>query len=220
MNRLQRAAVLAELADKLTAHGSWCGETQVQKAVYLLQELLNARLDYDFILYKHGPFSFDLRDDLTGLRADGLFELQSRHTSYGPTLVTTPAVHRVKDTFKVTMSRFSKPVEFIAAAVGDKGVVELERLGTALYVTREDASRTRVEERAARLCELKPHVTLQTAHWMTSLWQAVQHVAPNGVEARRLRRVLGASTFLGRRYRRAAGRSVDALMRSLVRHDS
>jgi hypothetical protein len=30
MNRLQRAALLTELADKLRQQGSWCGETHLQ----------------------------------------------------------------------------------------------------------------------------------------------------------------------------------------------
>ena len=35
-------------------------------------------LGYDFTLYKHGPFSFDLRDDIHALRADGLLDLEPR----------------------------------------------------------------------------------------------------------------------------------------------
>lgn len=162
MKRLQRAAVLAQLADKLAEQGSWCGETHMQKAVYLLQELADAKLGYDFILYKHGPFSFELRDDITGLCADGLFELRSREP-YGPTFVTTPVAQQLRDNFKVTIAQFSKQVGTVAEVIGDKGVVELERIATALFVTLEDTSRSGVEDRADRLTELKPHVKRQEA---------------------------------------------------------
>src|SRR6266545_4036200 len=66
MKRLQRAALLTELVEQMRAHDSWCGETHLQKATYFLQELLDVEMDYDFVLYKHGPFSFDLRDELGG----------------------------------------------------------------------------------------------------------------------------------------------------------
>jgi hypothetical protein len=61
MNRLSQDAVLVGLARRLYEQGSWTGETHIQKAAYLLHELLAVPFDFAFILYKHGPFSFDLR---------------------------------------------------------------------------------------------------------------------------------------------------------------
>ena len=68
MDRLQRASVLLALNEQLRAAGSWAGETHMQKATYFLQHLMGVPLAFDFILYKHGPFSFDLRDELTAMR--------------------------------------------------------------------------------------------------------------------------------------------------------
>jgi uncharacterized protein YwgA len=161
MNRLQRAVVLADLARQLAQHGSWCGETHMQKAVYMLQELTGKKLGYDYMLYKHGPYSFDLRDEITGLRADGIFTLRPR-PPYGPTLAPTEAAKRLKESFAVTAKHHNDAVNFIAEAIGNKSVVELERLGTALFVTREEPDQP-VEERARRLHELKPHVPLADA---------------------------------------------------------
>lgn len=53
---------------------------------------------------------------------------------------------------------------FIAEKLGDKRVADLERLGTALYVTRHDLPEGGVRERAQRINQLKPHVTLEEAH--------------------------------------------------------
>ena len=39
MDRIERAAVISCLADKLWCQESWCGETHIQKAVYVLHEL-------------------------------------------------------------------------------------------------------------------------------------------------------------------------------------
>ena len=69
MERLQRAAVLLSLIEQLKDRGSWCGDTHIQKTTYFLQELLKVPLGFEFILYKHGPYSFDLEDEITALRA-------------------------------------------------------------------------------------------------------------------------------------------------------
>ena len=60
MDRLRRAALLTRLIQRLRDRGSWCGETHLQKASLLLQDLTGVPLGFDYILYKHGPFSFDL----------------------------------------------------------------------------------------------------------------------------------------------------------------
>src|SRR5438477_2081289 len=87
MKQAQRAAVLALLNRKMLERGSWCGETHLQKAMYFLQDLLGVDAGFEFILYRHGPFSFELRDALASLQADGLLDLAIRQQGYGPTYV-------------------------------------------------------------------------------------------------------------------------------------
>src|SRR5262249_38243894 len=136
---LKRAAVLLTLLECLKAHGSWCGETHLQKSTYFLQELLKVPLDFNFIFYKHGPYSFDLSDAITGLRADQLLGLKIRDP-YGPSLVATEGAQWLYDRFPVPRDVYMQAVEFVATRVGQKTVADLERLATALYVTLEDDS--------------------------------------------------------------------------------
>jgi uncharacterized protein YwgA len=84
MKRLQRAAVLVSLIEAMREQGSWCGETNIQKACFFLQEVTRVPLGFDFILYRYGPYSFDLTDELTALRADSIFALRIRDPKYGP----------------------------------------------------------------------------------------------------------------------------------------
>jgi hypothetical protein len=163
MNSSQRAAVLAALADKLQQAGSWCGETHIQKSTYALQELLGVPTEFRFILYKHGPFSFDLRDELTAMRADNLLTLQVKPQPYGPSLVPTEDSRRLRERFSNTVSRYASRIAFAAEKFGNRGVTDLERLATALYVTREGVAGHTGGERARRLHELKPHVSLADA---------------------------------------------------------
>src|SRR5262245_29217406 len=138
MDRLQRAVILTELMDRLRANGSWCGETHVQKAVYFLQEILGVPTGFEYILYKHGLYSFDLTADLTALRADFLMEFNHRSPGYGPGLVPTPTSESLRSGYPKTLAGSSRPIEFVATTFGARGVADLERLATALYVTRED----------------------------------------------------------------------------------
>jgi uncharacterized protein YwgA len=159
MDRLQRAAILTELMDQLRARGSWCGETHVQKAVYFLQEVLGVPTGFEYILYKHGPYSFDLTADLTALRADFLMEFNHRTPGYGPGLVPTPTSAELRARYPRTLANNSRQIEFIAKAFGARGVTELEKLATALFVTREMGDTTEISKRASRIHELKPHVS-------------------------------------------------------------
>src|SRR5712692_9118533 len=106
MRRLQRIVILADLASRLGKYGSWCGETHLQKATYFLQELGKVPLGYSFVLYKHGPFSFDLRDELTAMRADGLLELRPQ-PPYGPSLVPTERASEFARRFPKTLGKYS-----------------------------------------------------------------------------------------------------------------
>jgi uncharacterized protein YwgA len=160
MDRLQRASVLTELMTRLREYGSWCGETHVQKSVYFLQEVLGVESGFEYILYKHGPYSFDLAAELTSLRADFLLELEHRSTGYGPSLVPTQTSRDLRSRFPKTLAKYSPQIDFVAKAFGSKGVADLEKLATALYVTREAGSQADVQARAKRLSELKPHVSL------------------------------------------------------------
>ena len=157
MNRLAEEAVLLGLASRLWERDSWCGETHIQKASYLLSELRDIDFDFDFILYKHGPFSFELRDELTSMRAEGLLESVAPDRRYGPRLAVTPAGEKRQKRFTTTMARYERALDWIAETIGSRGVVDLERLATAMWVTREDPGAT-PGARVQRLVSIKPHI--------------------------------------------------------------
>jgi uncharacterized protein YwgA len=158
MDRLKRTVLLTALADNLRKKGSWCGETHLQKATYFLQELQKVPVGYEFILYKHGPFSFELRDDLTAMRADGLFDLVPQWP-YGPTLTPTQKSKRLRQEYSKTLQKYGKRLNFVCDQLGKQNVSDLEKLATALYI-RLEASAKSETQRARYLHSLKPHVSL------------------------------------------------------------
>jgi hypothetical protein len=163
MSDMQRAVVLLSLIEQLRQRGSWCGETHIQKSTYFLQELLGVPLAFDFILYKHGPFSFDLNDEITALQADFLLALKSR-PPYGPSMIPGEGSEALLGRYPKTRNQYRRQVEFVADRVGRKNVAELERLATAFYVSRNELPEATVAERAQRIIEIKPHISYPEAH--------------------------------------------------------
>jgi hypothetical protein len=158
MENLKRTSIILELLDALKKSGSWCGETHLQKAMYFLQEMAGVQTDFTYILYKHGPFSFDFRDELTSMRADGLLELCSQPYPYGPSLCVTEVGNKLRANYPKTLDRYKNKIAFTAQQLGDKGVAELERLATALYVIKKHP-RENMHKVGEMIQALKPHIS-------------------------------------------------------------
>jgi hypothetical protein len=157
MKRLARAAIVTTLRDELERRGSWAGETHLQKALFVLQEGASVPLAYNFILYKHGPFAFDLREDLNAFRSDGFITLRTQPYPYGPRLVTTEIGHDLQRRFPKTLGLYRKRIETVAQFLGNRGVTDLERIGTALLMIR-DFPGADDNEISRRVRNVKPHV--------------------------------------------------------------
>src|ERR1039458_2350370 len=90
-----RCALVVALATRLRSRGSWCGETHLQKALYILQDLSKSNFGYKFVIYKHGPYSFDINSELTAMRAANILEFQFPKEGYGPSIAPTSFGARV-----------------------------------------------------------------------------------------------------------------------------
>jgi len=157
-----RCALIVDLLNKLREHGSWCGETHIQKAMYISQDLAKANLGYKFIMYKHGPFSFDLKDELAAMRANGIIELVFPQQGYGPTIHVTTFGERIYETNLENIEIYRKTNEFVAKWLAASDVRSLEKLATAYYVTKKNP-RDPIMVRAKKINILKPHVDMIAA---------------------------------------------------------
>ncbi len=180
MDDLRRTAIVLKLIERMNLYRSWCGETHIQKSGYFLQEMTGVPMEFSFVLYRYGPFSFDLRDELTAMRADNLVVLETRSLYYGPSFVLRPAANVVLERYPKTLAKYEAQIEFVAREFGPKGVAELEQLATAFYVTRKLGEEKTVAERAEHLHSLKPHFSIKEA------CQAVDYVDCLLVEADKL----------------------------------
>ncbi len=162
MKEARRGALIAELVRQLRANGSWAGETHVQKTAYFLQHLFGVPLGLRFTLYKYGPFSFELRDQLNEMRGLDQLELEPQGYPYGPKLAPGPGATQLGTRFPKTLRQYGGALHFVSSEIGPLSVGSLERLATALMVT-EELPGANVDERAQRLHQYKPHVSLEEA---------------------------------------------------------
>ena len=161
MKRLKRSAIVLSLIERLREKGSWCGETHIQKTTYFLQKLLKVPLKFKFILYKHGPYSFDLSDELMAMRADMIVKLKSQQP-YGPSIVPGPTSEQLKRLFPKTLLKYESKVCFIANQLADYGVADLERIATAFFIANESGI-SAPQQIAAKINKIKPHISTEQA---------------------------------------------------------
>ncbi len=157
-----RCALIVDLLKKLHEHGSWCGETHIQKAMYISQDLAKANFGYKFVMYKHGPFSFDLKDELSAMRANGIIEFVFPQQDYGPSIRVTKFGERVYKMNLENIEDFQRTNAFVADWLAASDVRSLEKVATAYYVTKKNP-RDPVSERAKKISSLKPHVDILAA---------------------------------------------------------
>lgn len=164
MEKYETEAIIVEVADELRERGSWSGETHLQKAFYFLQEVCQVPVDLEFVLYKHGPFSFELRELITDAINNAYLEEVIKPRPYGPTLISTEKGLALRREYCTELDSLRTQILSMAECIRDKRVVELERIATALYVTRKNGSREKsLEERAKEIHGLKPHISVKEA---------------------------------------------------------
>jgi uncharacterized protein YwgA len=181
LERLKRSAIVISLIEHLREKGSWCGETHIQKTTYFLQELLKVSMGFDFILYKHGPYSFDLSDELMAMRADMLVVLKSQQP-YGPSIVPGPTSKQLKRLFPKTLRKYEDRVVFIAEHFSNYNVAELERLATAFFIDHEISTHNK-RNIAIHINKIKPHI---------STHQALEAIGKEKEIKKEARKLLGA----------------------------
>jgi len=161
MKSAEQDAIVLYTVLALKNEGSWTGETHVQKALYLCQELTHIPSAFKFILYKHGPYSFELSAHLQELISDDLVCVQSR-PPYGATLGVSHEGRHAAERIDDNRDIFKK-VSFIAKKLGNKGVSDLEKLATAVYVIRKYGTNNPMDKRVEILTSIKPHVPPEAA---------------------------------------------------------
>ena len=162
MNQLKRAALISEMLDRMIEKGSWAGKTHLQKCIFFLQAMAGVPTGYVFQLYRYGPFSFEMRDEIIRLQAEDIIRLAPRSASYRSSLKTTEASKHLRKYVSKTLDQHSKAIDFVADHFGALNASELEPLATAFYFHLEDAH-IPDEEVGEKVNAAKSHISVAEA---------------------------------------------------------
>src|ERR1044072_2432433 len=128
-----RCALVVDLVRRLRERGSWCGETHLQKALYILQDITNSNFGYKFVIYKHGPYSFEFNNELSAMRASNILEFEFPKEGYGPSIGITPFGERVYEINSENIGAFARVEDFLANWFSGSDVKHLEKIATAYF---------------------------------------------------------------------------------------
>lgn len=156
----KKHALILEVINGLKTAGSWTGKTHVQKTMFLVSEATPIQVPFEFVLYKHGPYSFDIENELEQMKSYDAVVVQPI-SGYGVELKPSENAALVGQIAPLSASE-KESVNEICRFVGSKGVVELERLATAVWIRNHDHI-TDHHEVARRINALKPHIKIPEA---------------------------------------------------------
>jgi uncharacterized protein YwgA len=173
MDFRKHAFVLA-IVDCLHENGSWTGKTHVQKSLSLLRDRREIEVPFDFVLYRHGPYSFEVESAIEEMRSYGAIEIEPV-PGYGVVLRRGPMARYVTDQGQLSKIEIDA-INEVCAYVDGRNVLELERLATASWIrVRENVGSS--SEVVKRLISLKPHISAAEAEKAdsdVSTWLAAQ----------------------------------------------
>jgi hypothetical protein len=159
MDFRKHAPILAVI-DKLRQHGSRAGKTHLQKTLFLAGTAF-METSFEFVLYKHGPYSFDMEHELEQMRSYGAITVEPASDGYDVFLLAGEMAPFVRRGAPLTPQE-QTAIDRACAFVDSKNVAELERLATAAWIRTQEGI-TDGEGVALRLHELKPHIPVQAA---------------------------------------------------------
>ena len=157
MNQPNRRVLICHLVDEMRRNKSWAGHTHIQKCMLFLQKLFYVPTGYEFVLYLHGPFSFELRDELALMRARHNLAVEA-NIKYGPSFILT---HRGKLATE-SCTEYKGAIEFVAKELSWNDVRLLERLSTVFFLQEADPHQ-QDDKTAVEVHRLKPHISKEHA---------------------------------------------------------
>jgi uncharacterized protein YwgA len=167
-------ALVLEVVSQLHANGSWTGKTHVQKAFFLLQSrsALQKKTDFtenkltshdspfEFVLYRHGPYSFELEHAIEEMSSYKALRIEPMN-SYGVSLWGSTNVAFLREKAPLTEEEKAE-INSVCRFIGNHDVKTLEQWATAVWIRQREGI-CETPEVAKRLHEVKPHISVADA---------------------------------------------------------
>lgn len=151
-------AVVVAMVDKLRRHDSWAGQTHLQKALYICEQMLAMPLGLDYQLHHYGPFSRSLEQSIQRLVADSALTFVPQPPPYGPRIATSEGAETIRHAHPDVVAQYDEGLEFVATMINRRGIRDLERIATALWMIEEQGS-TDPDATAEAIRAIKDHIS-------------------------------------------------------------
>ena len=158
---LQKHRLILAVVEALKEAGSWTGKTHIQKAMALLLARARIEMPFTFVLYKHGPFSFDLRDEIEFMKSYLGLSFESV-PGYGEKIEPGKNKSFIEERAEQLSEATLREIRSICEFIDGKSVVHLERLATTAWIRSQEGLQE-PDQIADRLHKLKPHISTKDA---------------------------------------------------------
>ncbi len=157
----KKHAIILSVIEFLHRHGSWTGKIQIQKALSLLHDKDSAKVPFQFVIYRHGPYSFEVEEELEQMRSYGAIEIEPNAQGYGVVLRPGPMADIAELKGKIA-EETKQAISAVCRFVGNRDASDLERLATASWIRKQE-KKDNNQAVALRLHQLKPHISIMVA---------------------------------------------------------
>lgn len=154
-------AFILEIIESLHRHESRTGKTHVQKAISLLRDLGKVNVPFEFVLYRHGPYSFQVEEALEQMQSYDAIRAEPNAGGYGAVL-RTGSMADFSRSHEALTEKEKLAVDEVCKFVARRNVLDLERLATASWIRHQEQV-TQSDQVAIRLNTLKPHISIDKA---------------------------------------------------------
>lgn len=159
----EKYGIIAELAYRLHSLELRFGKTALQKLVYLLQELCNVKVGYDFSLYTYGPFSSELLSDLDFVESLNGVDVAFIPEIQGYEIFPGEANDSIRTKAKDFIDAADESITKIINDFGDFNAKELELRSTIIFVNRDLKRKGKsnfLDELINLVQAIKPHFSI------------------------------------------------------------
>ncbi len=156
-----RHALILAMIENLQANGSRTGKVHVIKGLALASMAGFLDIPFEFFLYKHGPYSTDIEQNLEEMVSYDGISIQPAFDGWGVILKPSENATFIKRQAGLTPEQ-RRGIERVCRFLKGKNATELERLATAMWI-RKRMGIEETDDVAVKLNELKPHVSISEA---------------------------------------------------------
>lgn len=132
MSTLERFLAIIDIVNRINKLNINCTEKRLQYLIFIMQQLCNLFIEYDFIYYMGLPRSFDLRGELWHVKNDGFLKLETIGDTYE--FKITEDGEFFKDRHASKIKPFKQAIKAVLKVFGNKNLSELEEFVRPLII--------------------------------------------------------------------------------------